>query len=72
LVRSKAGASKAAGRSWTILEGGRWPRGLLRSGQRAQTVELEATVRVGRSAWGGPVADAFLIVRSFELGCVVL
>jgi hypothetical protein len=33
---------------------------------------FEAAVCVSRSAWGSPVADAFLIIRSGKLRCVVL
>jgi hypothetical protein len=38
----------------------------------ALALYFEAAVGVGRSAWGSPVADAFLIVRSIELHCIFL
>ena len=66
--RSGINASEAAGCSGTALKcGGRQIAASFCGEQRPLMLYFEAAVCVSRSAWGSPVADAFLIIRSVEL-----
>src|SRR6266436_6362916 len=67
-----ANATQSAGFSRTILECGRKRKRLIFGEQRALAFLFEATVCVGRSARGRPVADASLVIRSVELRCIFL
>lgn len=67
---SGADATQATGFSRTILEcGGSWRRRRFGE-QHALTLKFEAAVRVSRSAWSSPVADASLFIRSIKLRSV--